>query len=385
MSVHSSIHCLTSHTCIKIISEMDKKCSVLQLMLATEENHEPAQDIVVQVEEGEFSVTSNSQLSRSKPSRRKTARRDKYIHASNQPSIKVKLNKTDKTKLTDADAAIHDDNKKEKATVGDSIEKNDVSFDSGKIDKTNKAEAQREIVKEEEKTNDGVALDQTERHILGRSEDSETEKSQDNLSMTARTENDVSEIPENEVEETQNPEENGGAKEKSEHESKKSQEIEYSHFKNLGDQSDSNEEEIAEEIERSSDGNNMDKKVGVTNAEKKIDHDVFSESVTTGSIKNRSKTKENIKKSGDDQELMDENLSEAEKIQMCEAVLGNYIKAAQAEISSNEVSDEEIQEEIQYESIQTEIFDEMLDDYIGGQERNIEHSKGDETVAIHRI
>ena len=387
MSVHSSIHCHTSHTCIKMISEMDKKCSLLQLMLSTEENHESPQDIVVPVEEGDFSVTSNSQLSRrSKTSRRKTARRDKYIHASNQPSIKVKLDKTDKTKLTDADAEIHDDNKKEEAAVGDSIEKNDVgSCDSGKIDQTNKAEVQREIVKEEEKTNDDVDLDQTDRLISGRSEDSETEKSQDNLSMTARTENDVSEIPENEVEDTQNPEENGYAIDKSKHESKKSQQIEYSHYKNLGDQNDSIEEEIAEEIERSSDGNNMDKKAGVNNAEKKIDHDVFGESVKTGSIKNRSKAKENIKKGSDDQELMDENLSEAEKIQMCEAVLGNYIKAAQAEISSNEVSDEEIQEEIQYESIQTEIFDEVLDDYIGGQERNIEHSEGDETVVIHRI
>ena len=364
-------------------------------MLATEEYHETPQDIVVQVEDGDLSVTYNSQISRrSKMSRRKSAnlKRDKYIHASNQPSIRQKLDKNDKTKVTDNDAQVVDDNNKETAKAGydiykDSAEANysldkknvrdvETSFDSGKVDLTNKTEVPNELVKEEdeEKTNCSGNLDQTERHISGRSEDSET---QDNLSMTARTENDVSEMPENELEETQNPERNAIEMDKTDN---GSENLEQKGSCQLN-HNDSMEEEIAEEIESyKSDNTENANKITFDNS---IRENALRKKRKTGNIHDNSQGKENISKEKNSK-AADENLSEAEKIQMCKAILSNYMKAARGEISSDEGSDVDIEEEIRGESEQTDILDEMLDDYIAEQEMNSEKSKGDRIVVTHR-
>ena len=369
---------------------MDQPFSLLPLMPATEESHEAPQDVVVQVEDGELSVTCNSQISRkSKTSKQRSSnfKRDKYVHASTQPSVREKLVKTDKMKVKDDGSKDFDeskktikDNKSDKNSAKtsdkngkESIKNSHTRSDKYKLDHLNKADIKDEIVKqgdEEDNANDGLDLDQTERHISGRSEDSET---QDNISMTARTENDVSEMPENEIEDEQNPERNAVEVDKTDY---GSESLEGNDCYQLNN-SNNVEEEIAEEIDAcNSDNTKSDKSDSNTEKDKHTYKTMLEE--------RNMKTKENIDESENNEKNADEIMSEAEKIQMCEAILSNYMKAAKGEVNSNEGSELDIEEEIQEGSEDSDTLEELLDDYIADQERDGGSLNGDETVVTHQ-
>ena len=368
---------------------MDPPFSLLPLMLATEESHEIPQDIVVQVEDGEQSVTCNSQISRkSKTSRQRSSnfKRDKYVHASNQPSVREKLVKTDRMKFKDDGSKAFDESKKttkfdnksdnNSAKVGKkNVKDNYTKLHSNKLDQPNKADIKDEIVKqgdEEDNANDGLDLDQTERHISGRSEDSET---QDNISMTARTENDVSEMPENEIEDEQNPERNAVEVDKTDN---RSESLEGNDCYQLN-HSNNVEEEIAEEIDGYT---SDDTKIAKTDSDTEKDkHEHASKkNFVNQSVDTHNQVEKFISKDENNKDDADEHMSEAEKIQMCEAILSNYMKAAKGEVNSNEGSELDIEEEIQEESEDSDTLEELLDEYIDDQERDNGSLNGDGTV-----
>lgn len=181
---------------------------------------------------------------------------------------------------------------------------------------------------------DNLDQEQTERHISGKSKDYDTDDtSQDNLSATARTENDVSEMPENEVRDLQNSDLVVKVDDtKHPHE-------QFYILENQYESDNKIEEDIEEEIENSVNASNMEfdaayKDLGHEN-ESDVKEDILSELVEALSSDN------NLKTSAQGQD-----------------------------------SDTEIKEEIQIDSVKTDIFDELLDEFINNEEKKLENIEG---------
>lgn len=328
-------------------------------MLSTEENIEMAQDIVVQVEDGEFSNVDNSQVSRKlKISCRKA---DKYILVANQPSIQEKLSETDVPQKTSEQTTC----KYEEENFEDSA--------NDKVDWSNKTGSNLR--------GGDVDLDQTERHISGKSEGYDSDKSQDNFTMTARTENDISEMPENEINVSQDQE----GVDKSE---KKYKQRDSNHIKDF--KAKTKLDADSKDLDRYCNAGNDVNKIGEGDIEtdNNVKENIFSEEIKRENINQHGKTKDST--TGTPTKGDDETPNEMVTLDMDEKMLDDYIKEAEEQTERSKSEDTtEIKEEIDCASIQTEIFDGLLNDFIQEEEQNGEmidqaiYSKGDENVVIH--